>query len=127
MTSYLDKARGALVSARLLFDARDHSGAANRAYYAVFYAAQAVVAQVGGVKPRDVKTHHGLRRLFELHAVKRGLIDQEIAAYFNTVQSTRIVADYGDEAVQPKEAEAAMGRAEAFVDGCERLLKSYKP
>jgi uncharacterized protein (UPF0332 family) len=126
MTGYLSKARDALMSARLLFDARDHTGAANRAYYAVFYAAQAVVAHVGGIDPRNVKTHRGLRRLFELHAVKAGVIDRDVATYFKTVESTRIVADYGDEAVQPDEVEATLGRAQTFVEACERLLKTHK-
>jgi uncharacterized protein (UPF0332 family) len=123
MTGHMDKSRDALMSARLLFDAGHYSGAANRAYYAVFHAARTVVAQVGDIDLRRVRTHHGLRRLFELHIVKAGLIDQEIAAYFNTVESTRIAADYGDELVDAREVEATLGHAHAFLTACERLLK----
>ena len=55
MTLYLEKSREALESARLLFEAEHDGGAANRAYYAIFHAAQAVLARVASVKPRDIK------------------------------------------------------------------------
>ena len=75
MTGYVARARDALETAQFLFDAGRHAGAANRTYYAAFYAAQAVIAQIARINPRTIKTHHGLRRLFELHVTKAGLID----------------------------------------------------
>jgi uncharacterized protein (UPF0332 family) len=115
MNPHLTKAREALQSATLLMEAGDLAGAANRAYYAAFHAARAVVAKVCNVKPKDIKTHHGLRRLFELHVVKPNLIDREIARRFNDIETTRIAADYDDEPVQRKEIEAAIADAKSFL------------
>ena len=46
-TERLERARRALESADLLLAAADFEGAVNRAYYAMFYAAHAALAQQG--------------------------------------------------------------------------------
>jgi len=126
MTGYVARARDAPETAQLLLEAGRDAGAANRTYYAAFYAAQAVIAHAAGINPRTIKTHHGLRRLFELHVTKAGLIDHEIATQFNNIASMRIIADYGDEPLHRDEVEAALRRAEAFVSACENLVRSQK-
>jgi uncharacterized protein (UPF0332 family) len=123
---YINRAYGALQDARILFQSGRAPGAANRAYYAMFYAARAVLAQIAGVPPSGVKTHRGLRRLFELHVVSAGLMDRAMARNFNEVQGTRIAADYGEDPVGLLEAEAALADAEAFVAACERIVESHK-
>ena len=127
MSGYVAKAREALASAQLLLGAGQLGGAANRAYYAFFHAAQAAIAHVAGINPRTVKTHNGLHRLFELHIVKAGLIEQSVASDFSSVESTRIVADYGDDPIQRDEVEAAIQRAGVFIDACEQLLQRHTP
>ena len=123
MNGYIERARDALASAQLLFEAGHLAGAANRAYYAFFHAAQATVAKFAGIDPRRLKTHSGLRRLFDLHIVTPGLINKDVAAHFSSVESTRLVADYGDEPLQREEIDASIQRARAFVDACAELLK----
>lgn len=123
MTGHISKAHDALMAAQLLLDAGHLGSAANRAYYAFFHAAQAAVAHVAGINPSTIKTHNGLRRLFELRIVKPGMIALDIATHFRSVESTRIVADYGDEALQRDEVVAALDRARVFVSACEKLLE----
>ena len=123
MSAHFELAQEALRSARLLLDAGDCHGAANRAYYAFFYAARGAIGYLTGMKVGDIKTHRGLRRMFQLHVVKPGLIDQRIAVRFNDVEVTRIIADYGDDRLQAAEAEAAVRDAEAFVAACENLVR----
>ena len=127
MNGYISRAREALTCAQLLFDAGQLAGAANRAYYAFFHAAQATLAQVTALNPRTIKTHQGLRRLFDLHVVKTGLIKEAVAADFSSVSSTRIIADYGDAPLQRDEVEASIERARAFVEACNQLIREQKP
>jgi uncharacterized protein (UPF0332 family) len=124
---YLERAREALRSAELLFAAGDTIGAGNRAYYAAFYAAGTAIAHVAGITVTDVKTHHGLRRLFDLHLVKTGLIDRDIASLFSSIESTRIAGDYRGQRPQRSEIEAALRDAAEFVDACETAVRTHKP
>ena len=63
--------------ARLLYKAGSHDSACNRAYYAMFNAARALLARKG-VQPEAAKTHATVLRLFSLHYVK--------ASYFEATQ-----------------------------------------
>jgi uncharacterized protein (UPF0332 family) len=127
MNEHLERAREALRSAELLLTAGDTTGAGNRAYYAAFYAASAAIAHVAGIAVSDVKTHHGLRRLFDLHLVKTGLIDRNIASHFSSIESTRIAGDYRGERPRRSEIEAAIRDAGEFVDACEAAVRTCKP
>ena len=77
MRQHLDKAGQALRSARLLLDAGDLDGAINRAYYACFDAARGTLERIAEVDTREVKTHSGLIRLFNLKVVKAGLMPRK--------------------------------------------------
>jgi uncharacterized protein (UPF0332 family) len=126
MSSHIRRAQEALRSARLLLEAGDLEGSANRAYYAVYHAARAAVAQLTAANVTDIKTHRGLRRLFELYVVKPGFVSREVARGFNNVESTRIAADYEDSLLQRLEVEAALRDAELFVESCEKLIQEPK-
>ena len=123
MSVYFEKSRKAFESAKLLFEAGQNEGAANRAYYAIFHAAQAVVAQLAPVKPKDIKTHSGLRRLFELHVVRPGLIDKAIARHIKEAEGTQLVADYAEEHVVRAEVLRALRDAEEFIAACDKISR----
>jgi uncharacterized protein (UPF0332 family) len=127
MNPYEKRAVQNLQSAEFLLRAEDTTAAANRAFYAVFQAARAALAHIAAVDPKEIKTHLGLRRLFELHVVKTGLVTREIAQHFNDTESTRLIADYGEEIIEFAEAEAAVRDARAFVEACQRLIHGPKP
>jgi uncharacterized protein (UPF0332 family) len=75
----------------------------------------------------SIKTHHGLRRAFELYVVKPELIGREIARSFNDVESTRIAADYEDDPLQRAEVEAALRDSRLFVETCQNLIRDHQP
>jgi uncharacterized protein (UPF0332 family) len=127
MNGHLERADDALASAQLLFDAGRFVGAVDRAYYTVFYAQQAVLAAVTEIKPSQIKTHHGLRQMFELHVVKPGLLDIAVAAAARPLEASRITADYTTEVIPREEAEAAIECARSFLNACIDLIQRHEP
>lgn len=119
--SLFDDAEVALRSARMMLAAGDLRGSGNRAYYAVFYAARAVLETIDEIDAFAIKTHDGLRRMFEFHIVRTGRVPQEIARLFNDVQQTRWSADYTADFPREDEIERSISKAEAFVSACRPL------
>lgn len=124
MRQHLDKAGQALRSARLLLDAGDLDGAINRAYYACFDAARGTLERIAEVDTREVKTHSGLIRLFNLKVVKAGLMPLEIGRLIGREEQLRLFADYGDGVHDRSEAELAIEQAADFVSACISLLSA---
>lgn len=124
MRPHLDKADQALRSARLLLDAGDLDGAINRAYYACFDAARGTLEQIAEIDTREVKTHSGLIRLFNLKVVKAGLMPLEIGRLIGREEQLRLFADYGDGVHDRSEAELAVEQAAEFVSACISLLSA---
>jgi uncharacterized protein (UPF0332 family) len=113
----MQKAARALESARLLLDANDIDGACNRAYYAMFDAAQAAL-QWSADAPDGMtaaKTHSGLISAFSLHLVKSGLVPVEQGRALNRVAEIRLVADYTGRDVSHDTAAYAIEQAQTFV------------
>ena len=66
--------------------------AANRLYYAAYYAVSALLIAKGF----NAKTHDGINRLFNMHFVKTGKLDMELGQQYNRLLTMRITGDYGD-------------------------------
>lgn len=66
--------------------------AANRLYYAAYYAVTALLISNGIA----VRTHDGVRRMLGLHYLKNGLLDKQLGQTFNMLFSLRITGDYQD-------------------------------
>ncbi len=84
------KADRALQTARANLDLGDADAAANRAYYAAFYAATAALSSVGE-RPR---THGGVHRRFSVHFVESGPLSIELGSILAYAQAVRRRADY---------------------------------
>jgi uncharacterized protein (UPF0332 family) len=69
----LEKADESLASARREFEAGSFSFAMNRLYYAVFYAASALLME----HDRTFKKHSGVRAAFHQHFIKTGVLDPD--------------------------------------------------
>lgn len=75
-TELFKKAQKA-VSAKVLLSLKDFDGACNRAYYAMFDAARALlISQKPELRPEKIKTHSGLISTFSLHFVSQALSPQ---------------------------------------------------
>lgn len=122
---YLAKARRALASARLLLADGDLDGACNRAYYAMFDAAQAALLRAEpGRNPAATKTHSGLIAAFGRYLVKPGLLPSDLGRALNQVERVRLLADYTGEVNDELKVRWAIDQAIAFVEAIERGVPS---
>lgn len=112
--AWIARGERSLETASLLLDI-DPDGAANRAYYAMYYAARAALLTVGEVKRAEGKTHAGLISAFGEHLVKPGLISAEHGRALAQVADLRIAADYDVVETPGVDATEVVGRADAFV------------
>lgn len=62
----------------------------NRAYYACFYAASAVLLQEG----RQFLKHSGVRGALHKYFVKTGRLSREVGKKYDELMKSRVVADY---------------------------------
>ncbi len=113
---YGQKAERTLAAAHTLLRDDDAEGACNRAYYAMYYAAQAALLAAGIPEPDNgYKTHHGLIAAFGKHLVLTGQVDQALGRAINKVQHFRQLADYTGDTFPLEDAAWAVEQAEAFV------------
>ena len=117
----LQLADEALDDARYLLQGNRLKASANRAYYAMFYA---VMATLADARLRPPKTHSGAISLFGRHYIRTGKMGRQSArdlldAYNLRQQSDyEIFAEVGDEQVR-----VTVGRAEVFVAEIKGLLE----
>ena len=88
----LEKADMALDDAAFLTDACKYGLAANRLYYALYYAASALLLS----KDIITKRHSGLMSQIHLNFVKTGLLSPDEGALFKVMFSLRHEDDYED-------------------------------
>ena len=87
----VQKAARALHAAELLFREGDMESAASRAYYAMFYAAEALLRESG----LSFRKHAGVHAAFGERFAKSGLIDPKLHRWLLDAFDRRIQADYG--------------------------------
>ncbi len=118
-TRLLAKAAEAIRAAELLLDADSTDFAVGRAYYAMFYAAEALLSSRG---LRFAK-HAGVHAAFGEHFAKTGALDTKYHRWLLDAFDQRIVGDYGVEAsISPTEAGATLERAREFVRAVQQRL-----
>jgi uncharacterized protein (UPF0332 family) len=119
----MGKAIQAVASARVLLELGDVDGACNRAYYAMFDAAQAALLMSGVPAPDALgKTHRGLINTFSAYLVKDGHVSKELGRQLKRAEEVRLVADYNGESVEQADAAELVGQAEVFVSEMQRLF-----
>ena len=109
----LDKARGALEAAKVLLNAGDYEGAANRSYYAIFHALRAVTA----LAKFDAKKHSAVIAYFNRNYIKPGIFDKSLSRVIKSAFELRHSADYQDfYAVSIEQVRAQVGNAAEVID-----------
>jgi uncharacterized protein (UPF0332 family) len=98
-----------------------YASAINRAYYAIFYAANALLATKGLSRSK----HSAVIATFRQHFVKPGLIEDEYSDIYGRVMDDRHKADYEiiESIVDPARAQTDLEDARRFVERVERYLK----
>lgn len=115
---WLKRADAALTSAASEIAARRYEFAANRAYYACFYGASAVLLLAG----RKFARHSGVRGSVHQELIKTGLLDARWGKAYDRMFETRQAADYLElfELNEPQAAEL-LDLARGFVAEMKRL------
>ncbi len=115
----LEQADETLEEAQLMIDAAHFRAAVNRAYYAMFYAIQALLAK-GGF---STSKHSGVISLFDREFVKTSRFDKEFSRWLHKLFELRQDADYGNMVkVSSEQARLAQEKAQAFVAQTKKLL-----
>ena len=116
---YLKKADRALKVAENLLAAGFEAEAAARAYYAMFYAAQALLKENGIQRVK----HSAVQAAFGQYLVKTGKIDVKFHRILIDARETREIADYtlGEE-ISAETASLRVKNAEDFVKVVKALI-----
>ncbi len=116
----LEKATQAAASAKLLLTAGDADGACNRAYYAMFDAACAILLANGY---KLGKTHKGVLNTFSSFLLKNESLSKELGRLLKRSEAIRYVADYEADKVELEDAREMVAEAETFIIAIASSLK----
>lgn len=116
----LEQARAAIEDAQFLLDGkRTPVAIINRAYYAMFYAALALLQTIG----KTPSKHTGVISLFDTEFMMKGIFSRELSKALHDAFDARLVSDYQPvRSATPVEATALLLRARQFVAEVERHL-----
>lgn len=116
----LKQAATALADAKFLLEGgRSTQSVVNRSYYAMFYAALALLERIGRVPSK----HAGVISLFDTEFVLKGSFPKELSRDFHRAFELRQVSDYRVmESVSSEKAAALLQKAGRFVQKVETFL-----
>lgn len=86
----IEKAHANFMQAEIMREHEQWDAAANRLYYAVFHAVNALLIH----DKHEVRTHHGAGMLFRQTYIKTGILDQQFSDTFTLLQTMREKSDY---------------------------------
>lgn len=115
----LEQAQTALDDARYLLEGqRSPQGIINRSYYAMFYAAIALLQKIGRIPSK----HAGVISLFDTEFVKKGIFSKQLSKDFHRAFELRQVSDYRTtKPLKRDQAEQVWKKAVDFV----KTVKDY--
>jgi uncharacterized protein (UPF0332 family) len=119
------QAHDSLAAAKILDAQGYHGFAASRAYYTMFYIAEAFLLGQGLAFSR----HSALHAAFGEHFVKTGVVPPEFHRYLIRGMEVRHAGDYGrgGTTVTPQEALQQIAHGEEFLTLAERLIGPLPP
>jgi uncharacterized protein (UPF0332 family) len=116
----LERARKSLRAAALCLRENCANAAANRAYYAMFQAAQVALEHAG--LGQEKWSHHGLQAMFTTELIQRRKIyPASMRDHLVSGLNIRQAADYRDAGVSQKTARRRLQKAAAFVSAVEEV------
>lgn len=117
----LEHAVECLSAARSLLETENYKSAANRSYYAVFYAMRAVLA----FDEIDMKHHSGIISEFRRRYIKTGIFEPRMSEIMSVLFDVRTDSDYDNFFVISKADTAAqIENAAYFVSSVQAYLKN---
>lgn len=116
----LEKASRSLQAAEGLTRSGDAEFSVGRAYYGMFYTAQALLNE----KELRFRKHPGVHSAFAEQFVKTGLLDKKYHRWLLSAFSKRMTGDYGIEAeLTPEDASLVIGQAQEFLTTAKTFLE----
>lgn len=112
-------AQESLAAARLLLEEGFVDIAAGRAYFTMFYAAQAFLL----ADDQSFSKHSAVIAAFGRDFVKTGKIDPKFHRYLIDAQEVRLLADYRGQRLSADEAQLQIDRAEEFLNLASQLSR----
>ena len=117
----MEKAKKTFSEIALLTDNALWQTAANRLYYACYYAVGALLVQNGF----EAQTHKGTINQMGMHFVKTGLLSAELGKMYQRLFELRQTGDYSDWiAIEEEDIKPLVEKAEHFISTVERLIHS---
>jgi len=115
----LQRAKETLQEAKEMSELKYWRIAANRLYYACFYAANALLVNNNHL----TRTHSGVVSLLNLHFVSKGLISKELGNLYGRLFALRQTGDYDDWAVvEAEDVLPKIALSEEFIATVEKLI-----
>jgi uncharacterized protein (UPF0332 family) len=115
----VEQARESLDAAKLLTQAGHHGFSAARAYYSMFYVAEAFLAGKG----LSFSKHVGVIAAFAEHFTRTKIVPEEFHRHLIRGMEIRHVGDYDyPGSVSAEEAQIQIARAEQFIELAEHKL-----
>lgn len=116
----IQKAEGSLAAAELLLGQEYTEFAASRAYYAMFYVAEALLTDRG----QSYSSHAAVQAAYGREFAKSGDLDVRFHRYLLDAQDLRNVGDYGiGVSITAEEAEKVIAWAHEFLDAAKYYLR----
>ena len=110
-----------LEAAQLMLNNCFYTSAINRAYYAIFYAAAAVLVTKGLNRGKHSQVISAFRKYF----IKTGIFNEQLSDSYGRVMSDRHMGDYDLAiSISQEDAQADLQDAKAFVDAISEWLKN---
>jgi len=115
----LEKAKDTLMEISVLLDNKFYRTAANRLYYACFYAATALLINDG----YETHTHNGVKALLGLHYFKENKLEKSFGQMYKQVLNLRQTGDYEDKIdIVQDDIKPFIIPAQKFIEEIEKLI-----
>jgi len=119
----LEQAQTALDDAKFLLEGkRSPQGIVNRAYYAMFYSALALLQKIGRIPSK----HSGVISVFDKEFVLKGIFPKELSKDFHKAFELRQVLDYKTyEQISLEKAEDMVNKASNFFEHIRKYFDTF--
>ena len=117
---YIENAQEMLEAAKMNLDHDFYTSGVNRSYYAVFYAANALLATLGEARSK----HSGVISIFRQRFIKTGNLPVELSETYGDLLNSRQSGDYDlNSRIEMETAKELLEKARRFVDEVEQWLR----
>ncbi len=113
-TGFYEKAKRGIADAEMLFAAERYEAAANRAYYACFHAAIAILKRFGIEHPKH--PHDWVQAQVSAEIIhRRKIFPKAFASMLPNIQTVRHFADYREGAIPKSIVSKQLSEAQSFL------------